>query len=96
MRIFIFFKKEFYKYTQSTEDEIRSNTIYTIGVLCSQSRNTLQEFYSKIINDLLVMIKTEKHKQSQDNICGTLCRLFMCCMSSNSQNINYGYTRIQT
>jgi hypothetical protein len=40
------------------------------------------------------MIKTEKHKQSQDNICGTLCRLFMCCMSSNSQNINYELVRI--
>ena len=26
---------EFYKYMQSNDDEIRSNTIYTIGVLCS-------------------------------------------------------------
>ena len=80
---------EFYKHIFSNEEEIRSNTIFTIGVLCSQSRNALSGYYHQIINDLLNILKTEKNKQTLDNICGTLCRLFICGVSSNIQQIDY-------
>lgn len=62
----------------SNDDEIRSNTIFTIGVLCSQSNHALSQYYSQIVTDLYSVIKKEKNKQSMDNVCGTLCRLFVC------------------
>lgn len=80
---------EFYKHILSTDDEIKSNTIFTLGMLCSQSANSLQQFYPQIVNDLLEILKHEKNKQTLDNICGTLCRLFIACMSVNLQTVNY-------
>lgn len=80
---------EFYKHILSTDDEIKSNTIFTLGMLCSQSDNQLQQFYPQIINDLLEILKHEKCKQTLDNICGTMCRVFLGAMTVNLQNINY-------
>jgi len=81
---------EFYKHIFSTDNEIKSNTIFTLGMLCSQSPdNCLQQYYPQVINDLLEILKHEKCKQTLDNICGTLCRLFLACMSANLQGVNY-------
>lgn len=80
---------EFYKHINSTEDEIKSNTIFSIGVLCSQSKDSLKQYYPQIVNDLFEILKIEKCKQTMDNICGTMCRLFMACVSSNIEGVNY-------
>jgi hypothetical protein len=84
---------EFYKYMASSDDEIRSNTIFTIGVLCSQSNNALSPFYPQILNDLYQIAKKEKNKQSLDNICGTLCRLFSFSTIAQLSNIDYELVR---
>ena len=73
----------------STDEEIRSNTIYTIGVLCSQSKNALCQFYVQIVNDLVELVKIEKSKQTLDNICGTLCRVLLSSIESNLNYVNY-------
>ena len=75
----------------SKDDEIRSNTIFTIGVIFykSVSNQSLHEFYPKAIEDLLNLAKSEQNKQSFDNICGTLCRLCMCCLTAGIQTIDY-------
>lgn len=80
---------EFYKYMVATDDEIKSNTIYTMGMLCSQSGNSLQQYYPQITSDLMEILKTEQCKQTLDNICGTLCRVFLASMAINLQGINY-------
>ncbi len=81
---------EFYKHIFSTDNEIKSNTIFTLGMLCAQaSNNCLQQYYLQIINDVLEILKHEKSKQTLDNICGTLCRMFLACMSVNLQEVNY-------
>lgn len=80
---------EFYKHILSIDNEIKSNTIFTLGMLCSQSGNSLQQYYPQIVNDLMETLKHEKCKQTLDNICGTLCRIFLACMAVNLQNINY-------
>ncbi|CAF0848327.1 unnamed protein product [Brachionus calyciflorus] len=80
---------EFYKYMAINECEIRSNTIYTIGVLCSQSANALSQYYPQIITDLYQLVKKEKNKQTLDNICGSLCRLCLCCFSANVQTVDF-------
>ena len=73
----------------SNDDEIRSNTIFTVGVLCSQSNNALSKYYTQIITDLFAIIKKEKNKQSLDNVCGSLARMLVCATSANIQNIDY-------
>jgi hypothetical protein len=73
----------------SNDDEIRSNTIFTIGVLCSKSNNALSKYYVQIVSDLYAIIKKEKNKQSLDNVCGSLARMFMCCSSANIQTVDY-------
>ncbi len=75
----------------SRDDEIRSNAIFTIGVIFykSISNSSLHEFYPKAIEDLLILAKSEQNKQSFDNICGTLCRLCMCCLTAGVQAIDY-------
>ena len=73
----------------SNDDEIRSNAIFTIGVLCSQSKNALSQFYPQIIQDLYSILKKEKNKQSMDNVCGSLARLFVCANLANTQSIDY-------
>jgi hypothetical protein len=73
----------------SNDDEIRSNTIFTIGVLCSQSNNALSKYYVQVITDLYAIIKKEKNKQSLDNVCGSLARMLVCATSSGIQNVDY-------
>lgn len=82
---------EFYKHIFATDDEIKSNTIFTLGVLCSQSNSSLQQYYPQIINDISEILKYEKCKQTLDNICGTLCRIVLSCISINLQEINYEF-----
>lgn len=80
---------EFYKHINSTEDEIKSNTIFAIGVLCTQSKDALKQYYAQIVNDLFEILKIEKCKQTLDNICGTMCRLFLCCITTSLEGLNY-------
>jgi len=80
---------EIYKHINSSEEEIKSNTIFSVGVLCSQSKGSLKQFYSQIINDLFEILKSEKCKQTLDNICGTMCRLFICSAEVNLEGLNY-------
>ena len=84
---------EFYKYMGSPDDEVKSNTIFTIGIMCSLSANCLQQFYPQVISDIFEILKTEKCKQTLDNICGTLCRLFSASVSANQQSIDYELVR---
>ena len=71
------------------DDEVRSNTIFTVGVLCSQSDGALNNEYENIIKDLFIILNNEKNKQVLDNICGTLCRICYSGFLMNVSNISY-------
>ena len=80
---------EIRKHAQSTNEEIKSNSIFTLGVLCSQSGTSLNQHYSQLVSELFNMTKLEQNKQTLDNICGTLCRLYICCLRANIQGMDY-------
>ena len=77
-------------YMIDSDDEVRSNTIFTVGVLCSQSNGALKAEYENIIKDLLIILNNEKNKQVFDNICGTLCRICFSGVFLNVPNVDYG------
>ena len=89
------FLKGIKHYLEDRDDEVKSNTIYTIGVLCSQSNGALKDEYESIIKELLVILSHEKNKQTIDNICGTFCRLCMSGIALNVANIDYAMVRVK-
>ena len=72
-----------------TDDEVRSNTIFTAGVLCSQSNGALKHEYENIVKNLFIILNNEKNKQVFDNVCGTLCRICLSGVLLNVSNIDY-------
>jgi hypothetical protein len=77
-------------YMLDRDDEVRSNTIFTTGVLCSQSNGALKDEYEKLAKDMFVILNSqEKNKQVLDNVCGTLCRICFSGVALNVPNIDY-------
>lgn len=80
---------QFYSYLYSTEEDLKSNAMFSIGIICLKSDNSLSSLYPKVVSDLYAILENEKNKQTIDNICGTLARLFICSTSANLQTIDY-------
>ena len=50
---------DFYMYMMSEDEEVRSNSVYAMGVLVRQSRGALQTGYAKLVSDLYTLLKRE-------------------------------------
>ncbi|GFQ72607.1 importin-4 [Trichonephila clavata] len=62
-------------------EEVRSNSVYGLGVLAQNAQHLVFDQYPAYLNALSNMIATEDDNRSKDNICGTVARLIQTNVS---------------
>jgi hypothetical protein len=88
MKAHILFKY-LYEYLESTDINIKMKSISTIGIIITHSNDCLQQYHTKIIGTILRMSKVESDFQCLNNICITLCRLVLCFISDENDDVEY-------
>ncbi|XP_058594597.1 importin-4 [Neofelis nebulosa] len=62
---------------READPEVRSNSIFGLGVLAEHGGRPAQEHFPKLLGLLLPLLARERHDRVRDNICGALARLLM-------------------
>ncbi|XP_076355100.1 importin-4-like isoform X1 [Tachypleus tridentatus] len=59
------------------DDEVRSNSVYGLGVLVERAGQPLYNRYPEFLQAMSVMLSKEDKPRARDNICGAVARLIM-------------------
>ncbi|KAG5518421.1 hypothetical protein PMAC_002815 [Pneumocystis sp. 'macacae'] len=60
-----------------SDEEIRSNAVYSIGLLCQYSKYDLTSQYMTIFSKLQLLFSDKNHKNAKDNVIGCVSRLII-------------------
>ncbi|XP_063769721.1 importin-4 isoform X1 [Pseudophryne corroboree] len=59
------------------DDEVRSNSVYGLGVLAEHGGGAMHKHYPKLLSVLSSIISSEKNAQALDNVCGAVSRMIL-------------------
>ncbi|XP_051883850.1 importin-4 [Pristis pectinata] len=62
---------------RDTDDEVRSNSVFGIGVLAEQGKEAIFEHYPTLLSILSSIIAREQNRRVVDNVCGAVSRMMM-------------------
>ncbi|CAF1035364.1 unnamed protein product, partial [Didymodactylos carnosus] len=71
----------FYEYLPDQDSEVRTNSVFGMGVLCLTAKQQLFPQYETILNRLSSLLINEKNLRAIDNICSCLCRMMLVSTS---------------
>lgn len=64
------------------DDEVRSNTIYGLGLLAFYGGDIMLPHYQNVLESLFVILSQNQPPRVVDNICGAVCRMIMANRNS--------------
>ncbi|KAM4808132.1 importin-4 [Rhinophrynus dorsalis] len=59
------------------DEEVRSNSVYGLGVLAQHGGQTMHQHYPKLLALLSSIIGSEQNRRVLDNVCGAVCRMVL-------------------
>ncbi|XP_075684981.1 importin-4 [Rhinoderma darwinii] len=62
---------------QDEDNEVRSNSVFGIGVLAEHGGAAMLKNFPKLLSILSSIISTEKNARTQDNVCGAVSRMIL-------------------
>ncbi|XP_018412184.1 PREDICTED: importin-4 [Nanorana parkeri] len=62
---------------QDKDDEVRSNSVFGLGVLAEHGGAAMHKHYPKLLSVLSSIISCEKNGQALDNVCGAVSRMML-------------------
>ncbi|XP_062916193.1 importin-4 [Mobula hypostoma] len=62
---------------RDTDEEVRSNSVFGIGVLAEQGKEAIFEHYPSLLGVLSSIIAREQNRRVVDNVCGAVSRMIM-------------------
>ncbi|KAH9499795.1 Importin-4 [Bulinus truncatus] len=65
----------FTRMTKDEDEEVRSNSVFALGVLAVNGGDAMLGHYTDILKTLFSMISTESNPRVQDNVCAAVCRM---------------------
>ncbi|XP_063971757.1 importin-4-like isoform X1 [Lytechinus pictus] len=65
----------FIRLTQDSDEEVRSNAVFGLGVLAEHGKDTIYQHFSSILRILSDVMGREANGRVIDNVCASVCRL---------------------
>lgn len=62
---------------QDKDDEVRSNSVFGLGVLAEHGGASMHKHYPKLLSVLSAIISCEKNGRALDNVCGAVSRMVL-------------------
>uniref|UniRef100_V9KAN5 Importin-4 n=1 Tax=Callorhinchus milii TaxID=7868 RepID=V9KAN5_CALMI len=66
---------------RDTDDEVRSNSVFGIGVLVEHGKESMHTHYPSLLNILSSIISREQNRRVLDNVCGAVSRMILTHVS---------------
>lgn len=63
------------KMMSDQDEEVRSNSVFMMGVLAANGGDALLQNYPQILKDLFDLMNQEKDRRVIDNVCAAVCRM---------------------
>ncbi|XP_045193420.2 importin-4-like [Mercenaria mercenaria] len=67
----------FMKMVREQDDEVRSNSVYSLGVLAANCGQKIQGKIPEVLKVLFEILNKEKNTRVIDNVCAAVCRMIM-------------------
>lgn len=67
----------FMKMIKDEDEEVRSNSVFALGVLLANSGDKLFQHYTEVLKVLFALLSKESNPRVMDNICAATCRMIM-------------------
>ncbi|KAH3769238.1 hypothetical protein DPMN_170487, partial [Dreissena polymorpha] len=72
----------FVKMIRDEDDEVRSNSVYSMGVLMSKCGQKMHRHYAEVLKILFGVLNNEKNGRVIDNVCAAVSRMILTSQSN--------------